>query len=279
MRFANLAGRAVIVADDGAVDVHTASDGRFGPSVVDCYDQWDALVAWAATCTAAPTPYDPAQLGAPSPSPRQSIGIGLNYAKHAAEGGIPVPEYPTTFTKFPTCIAGPNEPVELPSQNVDWEVELVVVIGRRAHKVGRADAWSHVAGLTVGQDISERKVQMRQPVPQFNLGKSFPGFGPTGPWLVTPDELANPDDLALGCTVNGETMQDSRTSDLIFSVPVLIEELSGIIPLLPGDVIFTGTPEGVGMARKPPRFLAPGDVIVSTIEGIGSITTRLVAGS
>lgn len=279
MRFANLDGRAVIVTDEGAVDIHKASDGRFGPSPADCYHEWEALLAWAATCDAAASPFDHAQLGAPSPHPRQSIGIGLNYAKHAAEGGIPVPEFPTTFTKFPTSIAGPNDAVELPSASVDWEVELVVVIGRRAHKVGRADAWSHVAGLTIGQDISERKVQMRPPVPQFNLGKSFPGFGPTGPWLVTPDELANPDDLALGCTVNGEQMQDSRTSDLIFSVPVLIEELSGIIPLLPGDVIFTGTPEGVGMARKPPRFLAPGDVIVSTIEGIGSMTTRLVAGS
>ncbi|MEZ5411147.1 MAG: fumarylacetoacetate hydrolase family protein [Acidimicrobiales bacterium] len=278
MRFGNLDGRAVLITDDGAIDVHTASDGRFGPSPGECYEQWADLRAWAATTSAAPTPFDPAELGAPSPAPRQSIGIGLNYAKHAAEGGIPVPEFPTTFTKFQSCLGGPNDPVVLPSAGVDWEVELVVIIGVTAHKVSRADGWAHVAGLTVGQDLSERKVQMRPPVPQFNLGKSFPGFGPTGPWLVTPDDLANPDDLALSCTVNGETMQDSRTSDLIFSVPVLIEELSGIITLLPGDVIFTGTPEGVGMARKPPRFLAPGDEIVSTIEGIGSMTTRLVAG-
>jgi 2-keto-4-pentenoate hydratase/2-oxohepta-3-ene-1,7-dioic acid hydratase in catechol pathway len=227
--------------------------------------------------TAGATAYDPTKLGPPSPTPRQSIGIGLNYAKHAAEGGIPVPEFPTTFTKFPTCIAGPNDVVSLPSESVDWEVELVVVMGRRAHNVAAGDAWAHVAGLTIGQDISERKVQLRPPVPQFNLGKSFPGFGPIGPWVVTPDDLPDPDDLALSCTVNGETMQDSRTSDLIFGVPVLIESLSSIIPLLPGDVIFTGTPEGVGMARKPPRFLAPGDVIVSTIEGIGSMTTKLAA--
>lgn len=278
MRFGNLDGRAVLITDDGAIDVHTASDGRFGPSPAECYEQWADLRAWAATADAAPSPFDQTKLGAPSPAPRQSIGIGLNYAKHAAEGGIPVPEYPTTFTKFPSCLVGPNEPVALPSAGVDWEVELVVIIGALARKVSRADGWDYVAGLTVGQDLSERKVQMRPPVPQFNLGKSFPGFGPTGPWLVTHDELPNPDDLALSCAVNGETMQDSRTSDLIFSVPVLIEELSGIITLHPGDVIFTGTPEGVGMARKPPRFLAPGDEIVSTIEGIGSMTTRLVAG-
>jgi 2,4-didehydro-3-deoxy-L-rhamnonate hydrolase len=207
------------------------------------------------------------------------LGIGLNYAKHAAESGSPEPEFPPTFTKFPSCITGPNATVELPSESVDWEVELVVVIGRRAHRVAAADGWSFVAGLTVGQDLSERKVQLRPPVPQFSLGKSFPGFGPTGPWLVTPDELANPDDLGLSCSLNGEVMQDSRTSDLIFSVPVLIEKLSGIIPLLPGDVIFTGTPSGVGVARKPPRFLAPGDVVVSVIEGIGTMTTTLAAGS
>ena len=184
-----------------------------------------------------------------------------------------------TFTKFPSCITGPYATVELPSAGIDWEVELVVIIGRTAHDVAAADAWSHVAGLTVGQDLSNRAVQLRPPVPQFSLGKSFPGFGPMGPWLVTPDEFANPDDLALSCTLNGETMQDSRTSDLIFPVSALIECLSGIVTLMPGDVIFTDTPSGVGMARKPPRFLVPGDVLVSTIEGIGSITTTLTGAS
>ena len=192
---------------------------------------------------------------------------------------MPKPEFPPTFTKFPSCITGPHATVELPSDGIDWEVELVVIIGRTAHHVVAADSWSHVAGLTVGQDLSNRAVQLRPPVPQFSLGKSFPGFGPTGPWLVTPDEFADPNDLALSCTLNGETMQDSRTNDLIFSVPALIECLSGIVTLLPGDVIFTGTPSGVGVARKPPRFLSPGDVLVSTIEGIGSITTTLTGAS
>jgi 2,4-didehydro-3-deoxy-L-rhamnonate hydrolase len=278
MRFGNIDGRMALIVDDGAIDVAKASGGLFGPEAVSCYEQWDELVAWAVTASGG-SAFDPTQLQAPSPSPAQSFGIGLNYAAHAAESGVPNPEFPPTFTKFPSCITGPYATVELPSDGIDWEVELVVIIGRTAHNVAAADGWSHVAGLTVGQDLSNRAVQLRPPVPQFSLGKSFPGFGPTGPWLVTPDEFANPNDLALSCTLNGETMQDSRTDDLIFSVPALIECLSSIVTLLPGDVIFTGTPSGVGMARKPPRFLASGDVLVSTIEGIGSITTTMTGAS
>ncbi len=273
MRIGNLAGRAVIITDDGAVDVHTASGGRFGPDPSAVFEAWADFSAWAAGCDAAATPFQLTDLQAPSPAPRQSFGIGLNYRKHADESGVPYPEFPPTFTKFPSCITGPYATVDLPSDNVDWEVELVVVIGRRAHHVAAADAWSYVAGLTVGQDLSERVVQTRPPVPQFSLGKSFPGFGPTGPWIVTTDSVPDPDDLALSCTIDGETMQSSRTGDLIFPVPVLIEKLSAITPLLPGDVIFTGTPEGVGATRKPPRFLQAGEVLHSWIEGIGSIRT------
>jgi 2-keto-4-pentenoate hydratase/2-oxohepta-3-ene-1,7-dioic acid hydratase in catechol pathway len=135
-------------------------------------------------------------------------------------------------------------------------------------------AWEHVAGVTVGQDISARDVQMQGSPPQFSLGKSFPGFGPTGPWLVTPDALPDRDDLAIACSVNGERMQADRTSSMIFSVPETVARLSAICPLLPGDLIFTGTPAGVGNRMDPPRYLQPGDELVSTIEGIGSITTR-----
>ena len=280
MKVGNLDGRMIVIDDDGAIDVASASGGLFGPDAASLYERWDDFVTWASSSsTAEPTPFDPQKLLAPSPAPRQSFGIGLNYAAHAAESNLPKPEFPPTFTKFPSCITGPHATVELPSDGIDWEVELVVIIGRTAHHVVAADSWSHVAGLTVGQDLSNRAVQLRPPVPQFSLGKSFPGFGPTGPWLVTPDEFADPNDLALSCTLNGETMQDSRTNDLIFSVPALIECLSGIVTLLPGDVIFTGTPSGVGVARKPPRFLSPGDVLVSTIEGIGSITTTLTGAS
>jgi 2-keto-4-pentenoate hydratase/2-oxohepta-3-ene-1,7-dioic acid hydratase in catechol pathway len=201
------------------------------------------------------------------------FAIGLNYAAHAVESHQSVPEHPTTFTKFSTCITGPYAHVTLPSESVDYEIELVAVIGLRTHRATAATAWGYVAGLMVGQDLSERAVQLRPPVPQFSLGKSFPGFGPTGPWLVTPDELADPDDLAVTCRLNAEVVQSSRTSDLIFSVSEIIERVSAITPMLPGDLVFTGTPSGVGMGRTPPRYLSPGDMLESTIEGIGTMVT------
>jgi 2,4-didehydro-3-deoxy-L-rhamnonate hydrolase len=276
MKVANQDGRLVLVVSDGIVDVATASAGRFSPDPQSIYERWDELQAWPAPST--PTgSLNEAALLAPVPRPRQVFAIGLNYAGHAAEAGLEIPQFPPTFTKFPTCLTGPDATVVLPSQFVDWEVELVLVVGRRAYEVPEGKGWSHIAGAMVGQDLSERIVQTRPPAPQFSLGKSFLGFGPTGPWIVTPDELADPDDLALGCTVNGEEVQKSRTSDLIFGADALIHLLSSITPLLPGDLIFTGTPSGVGGTRTPPRFLRPGDELVSTIEGIGTIRTHLVA--
>jgi 2-keto-4-pentenoate hydratase/2-oxohepta-3-ene-1,7-dioic acid hydratase in catechol pathway len=204
------------------------------------------------------------------------FGIGLNYRSHAAEAGMEVPTVPATFTKFPASITGPNASVELPNGTVDWEVELVAVVARRADRVAANDAWSHIAGLTVGQDLSDRTLQFAAGG-QFSLGKSYRGFAPLGPWLVTPDELDDPDDLALGCSIDGETVQDARTSDLVFGVPQLIAELSAVVPLLPGDIIFTGTPGGVGFTRRPPRYLKPGQTLDSWVEGVGSIRTRFVA--
>jgi 2-keto-4-pentenoate hydratase/2-oxohepta-3-ene-1,7-dioic acid hydratase in catechol pathway len=182
---------------------------------------------------------------------------------------------PATFTKFPASLAGPYDDIEITGDSIDWEVEVVAVIAMQADHVNEADAWGHVAGLTVGQDISDRHLQFAAGA-QFSLGKSRRGYGPMGPWLVTLDEIPNPDDLALGCSLDGEKIQDARTSDLIFSVPRLIAELSTILPLLPGDVIFTGTPAGVGIVRKPPRFLARGQVLESWVEGIGTIRNRCV---
>ena len=215
------------------------------------------------------------QLQAPVPRPPQVFAIGLNYKAHAEEGIFSVPEEPTVFTKWPSCIVGPSHAVELPV-DTDWEIELVVAISRRAYRVGAADAMSYVAGFTVGQDLSDRVLQRKGPAPQWSLGKSRYGFGPTGPWLVTLDEFDNPTDLAIHSSLAGETLQTSRTSMLIFDIPTLIEYISAKCPLLPGDLIFTGTPEGVGYARKPPRFLHPGDVLTSTIEGIGDLVTHFV---
>jgi 2-keto-4-pentenoate hydratase/2-oxohepta-3-ene-1,7-dioic acid hydratase in catechol pathway len=282
MRVANVAGRLAVLTQDGAVDVERASDGRFAADPQAVYERWEEFRRWAdeADLSAAEA-VDPQQLGAPAPRPRQVLAIGLNYRAHAAESGLAVPEnIPPTFTKFPTCLTGPYGDVVLPDGGAtDWEVELVAVIGARAEGVTEGDAWAHVAGLAVGQDLSERIIQTAGPAPQFSLGKSFPGFGPVGPWLVTPDEFDDPDDLELACAVNGEQMQKSRTSDLIFSVPQLIARLSAVLPLLPGDLIFTGTPSGVGAGRNPRRFLAPGDELVSHIEGIGEIRQRFIAAT
>jgi 2,4-didehydro-3-deoxy-L-rhamnonate hydrolase len=276
VRVANADGRAVLVVDDGIVDIATASGGALPTDAQLLFERWDDVRALADRVQGPEQPFEPSALQAPVPRPRQVFAIGMNYAAHAAEAGVEAPEFPPTFTKFPTCLTGPDATVALPSAFVDWEVELVAVIGSAAYEVEVGKGWSHVAGLTVGQDLSERIVQMRPPAPQFSLGKSFPGFGPTGPWVITPDELDDPDDLALGCTVNGEEVQKSRTSDLIFGVDALVHLLSSITPLLPGDLIFTGTPSGVGGTRTPPRFLAPGDELVSTIEGLGTIHTHLV---
>lgn len=282
MKLANVDGRATIVRDGGAIDVATVSDGRFGPGIQSLYDEWEAFVAFVAFAgqltAVADEPIDEAKLGSPVPAPRQVFAIGLNYRSHAAESGMDLPSFPATFTKFPASLAGPFDDIEIGFDMVDWEVELVAVIGARADHVAESEAWSHIAGLTVGQDISDRALQFAAGA-QFSLGKSRRGYGPIGPWLVTPDEFADPDDLELGCSVNGETVQLDRTSDLVFPIPRLVADLSSVLPLLPGDVIFTGTPAGVGITRQPARFLHPGDTLTSWIEGIGSIRNACTAPS
>ncbi|MGW6740062.1 fumarylacetoacetate hydrolase family protein [Streptomyces sp. NPDC055025] len=275
MRTANLSGRLVLVTDDGlAVDVEQASDGRFGPDPQDIYQDWWDFRGWQIIADLPRgRPFTPEELGAPAPRPRQVFAVGLNYRAHAAESGFEAPStLPPVFPKYVSSITGPVTEVDLPPDgHTDWEVELVAVIGERAHHVSEDDAWLHVAGLTAGQDLSERITQLSGPAAQFGLGKSFPGFSPTGPFLVTPDAIEDPDNLALGCSLNGEEVQKGRTDDLIFSVPALIARLSAILPLLPGDVVFTGTPAGVGLGRSPQRWISAGDTLVSRIEGIGEL--------
>jgi 2-keto-4-pentenoate hydratase/2-oxohepta-3-ene-1,7-dioic acid hydratase in catechol pathway len=268
VKIANLDNRLVVVSGDRALDVERASEGRFSSDPQAIYERWDEFARWEPPAGGEPFAID--SLGPPVPRPRQVFALGLNYARHAREAGLELPPMPLTFTKFPSCLVGPSATVEVATERVDWEVELVVVIGSRAHRA--EPSWDHVAGLTVGQDLSARDVQSLGSPPQFSLGKSFPGFGPTGPWVVT-EHL---DDVAISCSVNGGTMQSDRTSSMLFSVPEIIARLSAICPLLPGDLIFTGTPAGVGNRMDPPRYLKAGDELVSTIEGIGSITTRFV---
>ena len=279
MRLGVLEKRAVLV-DDGhrlAIDVAEASDGRFGPSITAIYNVWDDFAAWAHDIDPANGSVFDATLENPIPEPAQVFAIGLNYAEHAAESKYDVPDFPPVFTKYRTSLASPVGVVELTGPKIDWEVELVAVISRAAHRVSEADGWDYVAGLTIGQDISDRETQFNAHPPQFSLGKSYPGYAPMGPVVVTPDEFADRDDLELSCAVNGEQMQKGRTSEMIFSVPQLVSRLSHITPLLPGDIIFTGTPSGVGMGRTPQRFLTDGDVLTSRIAGIGEIEQRFVA--
>lgn len=286
MRIATIRGRASLVEGSVAVDIETASGGMFGADPAALFAQWAGFSTWAAGYAVADDPgateFDERDLGAPSPGARQVFGIGLNYADHAAEAGLPLPEHPVVFTKFASSVTGPVTDVALPGATVDWEAELVVVIGRAGRHIAVDDARTHVAGYTVGQDISERTVQWQGRPAQFSIGKSFAGFAPTGPVLATLDEFADPDRLRISCTVTdpagGSTVvQDSCTDQLIFSVEEVISRLSEVVELLPGDLIFTGTPPGVGAGMTPPRFLVDGEVLVTEIEGIGRLTQRMVA--
>lgn len=227
------------------------------------------------------TPFDPAtvRLLAPVPQPQKIICIGLNYADHAAESGQPIPPEPVVFCKFPTAVAAHGEKIRIPriSEKVDYEAELVVIIGRGGRYIPREQAMEHVAGYACGHDVSARDWQLQKPGGQWLLGKTFDGFAPFGPELVTADEVADPGQLKISLRLNGHTMQNSSTRQLIFSVDQLIAYVSSVCTLQPGDVLFTGTPPGVGGARKPPVYLKPGDVTEVEIERIGVLRNEFVA--
>ena len=206
------------------------------------------------------------------------IGVGLSYADHAVEAGFEIPKEPLLFNKAPSCLSGPNDDVPLPRgfTKVDWEVELAVVIGTRATYVSEVEAFAVVAGYCVCNDISERAFQNERGG-QFSKGKGCPGFGPLGPWLVTPDEIDDVQNLSLWLSVNGEMMQNSTTKQMLFGIHALVSYISNFMTLEPGDVITTGTPAGVGLARKPPRYLQPGDIVELSVEGLGVQRQRMIS--
>ena len=279
MRVANQSGRLVLVAEGRAVDVENASSARFSSDPQQIFGCWDEFVSWARTVepSDAPTVIE-SELQAPVPRPGQIFAVGVNYADHVEEYGLELPDTPFVFTKFPASIAGPYDTIEHPGGSVDFEVELVAVIGKEARHVPADQGWEYVAGLTLGQDLSERELQLSGPAPQqFSLGKSFAGFTPIGPVLVTPDEFADRDDLEVSTVLSGELMQKSRTRHLIFPIPVLVSYLSSIVPLQPGDLIFTGTPSGIGFTRDPKRLIGVDDELISRAEGIGEMRHRFVA--
>ena len=271
-RLANLDSRAVLVDATGyAYDLETISDGRLGPDLMAAIADIDALHDLDATLgDRDPTGrLDDGVLGPPVPRPPKIFAIGLNYASPVAESQMEPPKVPLVFTKFINCITGPTADVELRGEAVDYEAELVVVIGRDGRDIPAAEAWDYVAGGTAGQDISDRALQFAASPPHFDLGKSRDSYGPIGPVMVSPDLLPDRDAVAITCDVNDERRQDGSSADLIFDVSALIEYISAHATLEPGDIIWTGTPDGVGAASG--KFLVTGDVITTTIEGIGTM--------
>lgn len=278
MRLANSAGRLVLLDPqrpgrlDRGLDVEAASGGLFSADPQAVYARWDEFRSWAANA-----PWDEGQpvsqegLRAVVPRPAQVFAIGLNYRDHAAESGFDLPAEPVVFPKYVSSFTGPYGKIGLSPGNVDWEVELVAVIASGGRNLSQERGWDHVAGVTVGQDISDRTTQFVAAPPQFGMGKSYADYSPLGPCLVTPDELPDRDHVELGCEVNGTSVQKGTTGDMVFSVPALVAALSVIVELLPGDVIFTGTPAGVGQGRDPQQFLHDGDVLTSWITGIGDM--------
>jgi 2,4-didehydro-3-deoxy-L-rhamnonate hydrolase len=254
------------------IDIERRSHGVFSCDPMDAINRWEEFCIFAAVQLpeAIDPALDPTQLGPCVPRPRQVFAIGLNYRDHANETNMAEPKQPMVFTKFPSCVAGARASVALTSDTVDWEVELVVVIGRTCNGVSENDALQHVAGYCVGQDISDRRLQFEGTPPQFSLGKSAAAYGPIGPALVA-DPALDPTKLTLTCDVNGRRMQNGNTADMVYPVVSLIAYLSRYCTLFPGDLIFTGTPAGVGSTRTPRLYLQPGDLIRTEISGLGEL--------
>jgi 2-keto-4-pentenoate hydratase/2-oxohepta-3-ene-1,7-dioic acid hydratase in catechol pathway len=277
MRLANLDGRSTIVLPEGGLDVEHATKGAFSSDPLEAIERIDELAALSPSLDGPLQMLTQGLLRAPSPRPTQMMAIGMNFHSHAAEMGLEVSKIPALFTKFRSALGAPFGEISLPSGTVDYEVELVVIIKKRTFKVAAEDAWDHVAGLCVGQDLSDRAVQMGAGR-QFSLGKSYPGFAPFGPWISTLDEFADPNDVRIACSVDGVTVQDARTTDMVFPIPEALAQISSVIELFPGDVLYTGSPAGAGQGHTPPRYLKPGQELVTWAESIGEMSHQLVSG-
>ena len=281
LRLANLKGRAQFIVGDiaspRAIDVAVASKNSLSADPMLCFAHWDSLKKLAATLDiSAGTPVAIADLSCPVPQPRQMFAVGLNYRQHAAEMGSPLPPLPLVFAKFQSSLNSPTGNIEILSDTVDYESELVIIIGKGGRHIDEDAAWDHIAGLCAGQDVSDRGLQYMGTPPQFSLGKSRIGYSPIGPWVTDMTNNDKRDDLQLGCTVNGEQRQNTQTSDMIFGIAHIVAYMSTIVELFPGDVIYTGSPFGVGHGRKPQVYLKPGDVVETTLEGVGTITNRCI---
>lgn len=268
-RLANLDGRAVLIDGENWHDLAAASNGSFSGDPMEAVHRHAELHTIQLDNRSPEGAVASAVFGPPVPCPRSVFAIGLNYAEHAGEANMDLPESPLVFTKFPSCLAGATDNVELNSDFADYEAELVVVIGTAGRSISPNNAWNHVMGLMVGQDISDRALQFAAKPPHFDLGKSRDTYGPCGPAVVSTDLIADPSNLRITCDINGERRQSGNTGQLIFDVATLISYLSEILTLEVGDLIFTGTPEGIGASNG--DFLAAGDVIETSIEGLGKL--------
>lgn len=266
--------RAAVLQGEECIDLH-ATRPDLPLSVRELLNAGAGMLRSAADAAARPDavryPASSAKLLAPIPDPPKVICIGLNYRDHAAESGASIPREPVLFSKFATAIIGPGEAIHLPavSREVDYEAELVLVVGKKGRHLSADAAWDHLAGCTIGHDVSARDWQLKKDGKQWMAGKTFDTFAPTGPYLMTIDELGDPHNLSILLRLNGQTMQDSNTRQMIFRAGDLLAYISQVVTLQPGDLIFTGTPSGVGFTRKPPVFLKDGDVVEVEIEKLG----------
>ncbi|MEB8433863.1 fumarylacetoacetate hydrolase family protein [Cocleimonas sp. KMM 6892] len=279
IRLGMIAGRSVLVVDEHAIDIEKRSGGQFSADPMKIYEQWDTFSDWAVkqVLKGDESPVADTNFQCPVPRPSAVYAIGLNYTDHAEEAKLDIPKQPMVFTKFPSCIAGPTAEIPLTSNRVDWEAELVIVIGRGGRNIAESDAQKHIAGFTAGQDISDRRQQFSDRPPQFSLGKSSKNYGPIGPVVVTADAFDDQDAIPFSCELDGEQVQSGNTAKLIFSVSQIVSFLSKWTELNPGDLIFTGTPAGVGSVRDPRRYLTEGETITTTVPGIGTMTNKCVA--
>ncbi len=274
--------RAAVRHGDSYVDLH-ATDASLPPNVRGLLSAGPEALQLAAAAAARPGAVKyPAstKLLPPIPDPAKIVCIGLNYRDHAAESGAPIPRDPVLFSKYATALVGPDDAIVLPKESakVDYEAELVIVVGRKGRRVPKEKAWDYIAGYTIGHDVSARDWQLEKDGKQWMVGKTFDTFAPLGPEIVTPDEVGDAHALGIRLRLNGQTMQDSSTKQMIFSAAELVAYLSIVFTLQPGDLIYTGTPPGVGMARKPPVFLKPGDVAEVEIDKHGVLRNPVVQG-
>ena len=271
-KLGSIKGRAVLISEDNYYDLKTISEGKLSSSTLEALHHMDLLNDLNENLNNldATGAVDTINFDSPVSAPKNCYAVGLNYRNHAEEAGMQIPEVPMIFTKHTTCLVGATSDIEMRSNYVDYEAELIVVIGRQGKNISKSEAWSHIEGVCIGQDISDRPAQFAASTAQFNLGKSFDTFGPIGPYIVTKDELPDFQKLNMSLDVDGKRMQTGNTEQMIFDIKTLVSYMSSCMSLHPGDICCTGTPPGVGENMSPPKFLKGGEEVILSIDKLGT---------